>query len=93
VKWARGQSCYPFEPNACYGPPKVNVAVGVPEIPDFLLVVAARDAEHLQILRQLGLKSAICVPIKARGRTLGTSLCFRRVVVFFTQTDLALAKI
>jgi len=43
-----------------------------PEIPDFLLVVVAHDAEHLQLLRQVRLKVTICVPIKARGRTLGT---------------------
>jgi len=50
------------------------------------------DAEHLQILRQLGLKSAICVPIKARGGRLAHHFRFRRVGSSFTQTDLALAE-
>jgi len=58
------------DPNAHYGPPKVvrsGQSEFYPEIPDFLLVVAAHDAEHLQLLRQVRLKSAICVPIKARA--------------------------
>jgi PAS domain S-box-containing protein len=98
VKWAqKWQSCYPFdEPNACYGPPKVlrsGQSEFYPEIPDFLLVAAARDAEHLQILRQLGLKSALCVPIKARGRTLGTiTFVSAESGRLFTQADLALAE-
>jgi PAS domain S-box-containing protein len=42
-----------------------------PEITDELLTLGARDAEHLEILRSLGLKSAIIVPLTARGRTFG----------------------
>lgn len=36
-----------------------------------LLEASARDAEHLAILQQLGLRSALVVPMIARGRTLG----------------------
>ncbi len=36
-----------------------------------MLVHAARDAEHLRILRELGLKSYMIVPMIASGRTLG----------------------
>ena len=39
-----------------------------PEIPDELLVEAARDEEHLRLMRELGLVSAMVVPLKARGR-------------------------
>jgi len=42
-----------------------------PEIPDALLRRAARDAEMLAALREVGLTSAMIVPIRARGRTLG----------------------
>ncbi len=42
-----------------------------PEIPDELLVEGARDEEHLRAMRELGLSSAIIVPLTARGRTLG----------------------
>jgi len=43
----------------------------VPEIPESLLEEAARDAGHHEILRGLGLKSYMIVPLVARGRTLG----------------------
>jgi PAS domain S-box-containing protein len=41
------------------------------EIPDALLVQGAVDAEHLRLLREVGLRSAVIVPLRARGRTLG----------------------
>lgn len=48
---------------------------GVPElyadVPEELLVSTAVSAEHLRLLRQVGLRSAVLVPMKARGRTLG----------------------
>jgi PAS domain S-box-containing protein len=43
----------------------------VSEIPDELLAETAEDPEHHEILRGLGLKSYIIVPLAARGRTLG----------------------
>ena len=42
-----------------------------PEIPEEALLGAARDAEHLSILRELQINSALIVPMIARGRTLG----------------------
>jgi signal transduction histidine kinase len=41
------------------------------EVPDEMLVAGARDAEHLEVLRELGISSAMMVPLGARGRTLG----------------------
>ncbi len=43
----------------------------LPEITDQLLAEVARDEEHLKLLRALGLKSTLCVPLIARERTLG----------------------
>jgi PAS domain S-box-containing protein len=43
----------------------------IPEITDSLLAEVSRDERHLELLRNLGLKSALCVPLIARGRTLG----------------------
>ncbi|MEG4582941.1 ATP-binding protein, partial [Microcoleus sp. MON1_C5] len=43
----------------------------VPEIPDELLVHAARDSEHLEILRQVGFKSVMTVPLRTQARILG----------------------
>jgi PAS domain S-box-containing protein len=42
-----------------------------PEITDEMLVEGARDAEHLEILRAMGLESAVIVPLKVSGRTIG----------------------
>jgi PAS domain S-box-containing protein len=42
------------------------------EVPDELLVKIARDPDHLQELRALGLASYVIVPMSARGHTLGT---------------------
>ena len=41
------------------------------DIPDEALVRAAIDDQHLALLRSVGLRSAILVPLKARGRTFG----------------------
>jgi serine phosphatase RsbU (regulator of sigma subunit) len=54
------------------------LATGEPEliedVSDDALSGAARDPEHLEALRALGLSSTICVPLRARGRTLATLL-------------------
>ncbi len=42
------------------------------EPPDELFVKAARDAEHLRLLRELSIHAACIVPLRARGRALGT---------------------
>jgi signal transduction histidine kinase len=41
------------------------------EIPDEMLVAGTRDPEQLRLARELGLRSAMVVPLLARGRTLG----------------------
>src|SRR5260370_18468088 len=70
---------------------------GVPEfdadVPDALLVAAARDARHLEILRQLCFTSVILVPLRTRDRTLGVLMLIsaesgRR----YDAEDLALAE-
>ena len=42
-----------------------------PDIPDELLVHGAQDEQHLALLRQVGFRSVLVVPLRARGRTLG----------------------
>ncbi|MBD2040472.1 PAS domain S-box protein [Microcoleus sp. FACHB-672] len=68
------QQRYPIDAKAHWGMPNV-IRTGCSElyseIPDQLLVTSAHDAEHLRILRELGLCSAMVVPLIARGRTLG----------------------
>jgi PAS domain S-box-containing protein len=41
------------------------------EIPDELLVAAAVDEEHLRLLREVGMRSALVVPLTIRERTIG----------------------
>jgi PAS domain S-box-containing protein len=65
---------YPTDPDAETGVPQVlrtGVPELAPEIPPDLLEGTAQDEEHLRIIRELGLKSYIIVPLIARGRTLG----------------------
>ena len=65
---------YPSQPNPERGLHYV-IRTGqpdmMPDIPDSLLDAAARDAEHRELIRQLGLRSYIAVPLVARERTLG----------------------
>lgn len=42
-----------------------------PRVPDAILAARAGDAEHLEALRSFGVRSAMIVPLAARGRTLG----------------------
>jgi PAS domain S-box-containing protein len=65
---------FPGRPTGPHGPAHV-VRTGQPEllseIPDAVLVAAARDEEHLRALRGVGIRSSISVPLAARGRMLG----------------------
>ena len=48
-----------------------NEAELATETSDALLVAAAQDADHLAVLRELGPRASMIVPLHARGRTLG----------------------
>lgn len=66
---------YPPDPSATRGVSNV-IRTGRPElypqIPDELLLQSSEDPEHLKMLRGLGLRSAMVVPLIARDRVLGT---------------------
>jgi PAS domain S-box-containing protein len=68
------QHRYPLDPNEERGVTKA-VRTGRSElfsdITDELLVEAARDPEQLHVLRELGMKSAMAVPMVVQGRALG----------------------
>ncbi|HEY2272095.1 MAG TPA: SpoIIE family protein phosphatase [Jatrophihabitantaceae bacterium] len=81
VQWAwELQDRYPTDPDAPAGAPHV-IRTGVselyPEISDDMLAAGARDEEHLRIARELDLRSALVVPLAARGRTLGSITMIR----------------
>ncbi|MEH1975667.1 MAG: AAA family ATPase [Nostoc sp.] len=87
---------YPRKLDEPQGVPKVlrtGIAEMVTEIPDAALVEGIPDAEHLRIIRELGLKSCVILPLMARERIFGA-------ISFFTAeserrygtADLSLAE-
>ena len=83
IEWANElQKRYPVDLDAPQGVPNV-LRTGVPElyadIADEMLVAAARDEEHLRIMRELSFTSAMIVPLSVHGRTLGA--------ITFVSTD------
>ncbi len=75
VRWARElYERYPTDVDPGRGIGKV-LATGqaevVNDVTDDLLVASAKDAEHLRILRELGLTAGVTAPLTARGRILG----------------------
>ena len=97
VQWARELNRrYPPDPNAATGVPNV-LRTGQPElyreITDEMLVAGAVDAEHLRLTRELGLRSAIVVPLSVAGRTLGAlTLVSAESRRRYTNDDLSLAS-
>ncbi len=85
-----------LDPQAATGPPYV-MRTGrselITEVSDDLLSAIARDAESLKTLREIGIHSLMCVPLRIRGEVCGI-LTFlsaesgRR----YTPEDLALAE-
>src|SRR5207249_2296070 len=71
---ARALATCPPDPRGTHPRTKV-VQTGrselLPEVTDEALVAAAADSEQLAVLRQLGYRSTMIVPLVARGQTLG----------------------
>ncbi|MFN2242374.1 MAG: PAS domain S-box protein, partial [Anaerolineae bacterium] len=65
-----------------------------PEASDELLAAIARDAEQIELVRSLGVKSAMIVPLVTRGHTLGTITLVVSAESgrHYTEADLALAE-
>jgi PAS domain S-box-containing protein len=65
---------YPDRPDADTGVRRV-LRTGMPEliaeVTDEMITQTARDEVHLRIIRELGLRSAMLVPLKVGGRTFG----------------------
>ncbi len=65
---------YPVAPSAPYGVMNVfrtGIAELYEHVTDDRLAKNARDPAHLELLRQLGIRSVLLVPLNARGSTLG----------------------
>jgi PAS domain S-box-containing protein len=64
-----------------------------PEVTDEMLRESAVDDEHLELLRALGFRSALVVPLRARGRTLGVmTLVTAESLRRFDQGDVDFAE-
>ncbi|HEY9604808.1 MAG TPA: PAS domain S-box protein [Allocoleopsis sp.] len=97
VAWANQiNQKYPYDPDAVRGTPQVlrtGQSEFYPDIPDHLLVEVARDAEHLEILREVGFKSVMIVPLLVGGRALGTiAFVAAQSGRRYDRDDLALAE-
>lgn len=96
IRWAKElNKRYPPDYDGSTGVGKV-IRTGQPEIyaeiSEQMLVAAARDAEHLAIMRELQIRSALVVPMIARGRTLGAlTLVSTDKGRHYGEVDLALA--
>jgi PAS domain S-box-containing protein len=87
---------YPPDPNALTGAPQV-IRTGkselYAEIPAALLEAAARDGEHLRIIRELQLESGMVVALRGRARVLGAmSFVYANSGRRYTEADLAFAE-
>jgi PAS domain S-box-containing protein len=90
------QRRYPPDPRAQTGVPAVlrsGRSELYAEIPDELLRSAARDEEQYRLVKEVGMRSAMIVPMVARGRSVGaltfvSGLSGRR----FDEQDLGLAE-
>jgi PAS domain S-box-containing protein len=87
---------YPPDLNGSHPAMKVirtGLAELIPEIADEDLVSATHNAEHLEIVRQMGFKSYIVVPLLVRGRSLGAiSLVSSQEGRRYGAADVALAE-
>jgi serine phosphatase RsbU (regulator of sigma subunit)/PAS domain-containing protein len=87
---------YPLDPDAPWGSPQV-IRSGepdlTPEIPDEVLVSVAQDETHLEVLRSLGFRSSMIVPLRAGGRVIGDiALVSSESARRFGEDDLAAAQ-
>ncbi|MHB8648477.1 MAG: PAS domain S-box protein, partial [Thermomicrobiales bacterium] len=97
VAMARGvRERYPPDPAEPGGIPEVarsRQAVLVPEITDAMLIAGARDEDHLRVLRALGMRSVMIVPLVARDAVVGTlSFVAAESGRQYDDADLALAQ-
>ncbi|WP_214369344.1 SpoIIE family protein phosphatase [Pseudonocardia sp. H11422] len=89
------QNRYPPDPDAAggsIGVARTGVPSFVPHISDDLLVQVARDDTHLELIRTIGMRSAMVVPLLVRDRSLGSlTLVNAESGRVFDETDLVFA--
>jgi PAS domain S-box-containing protein len=87
---------YPPDPDAPTGVPALlrgGPAELYSDIPDELILAAARDEEHLRMIRELGMRSGMTVPMRIAGETMGViTLVSAESGRRFAAGDLAFAE-
>jgi PAS domain S-box-containing protein len=87
---------YPPEAGRSVGVPEVlrtGEPVAVPEVTDEVLASMTRDEGHAALLRELGLKSFVTVPLVARERTIGAlTFASTRARRAYTDEDVSFAQ-
>jgi PAS domain S-box-containing protein len=96
VRWAQELAKkYPPDPDAATGVPSVlrtGQPVLAPDISDEMLAASAVDDEYLRLIREVGIRSAILVPLIAHDRRLGVlTLIAAESGRHYDEADLALA--
>ncbi len=97
IAWAHElQQRYPADPESAAGLHEVirsGRSAFFPEISEAMLQAAARDPEHLALMRRIGFTSAIIVPLALRDRVLGAiTLVYAESARHYDRMDLALAE-
>lgn len=83
----------PDAPNGAWNVMRTGQSELIPEITDEVLVASAVDEEQLQLARDLHLRSALTVPLIARGRVLGViSWVSAESERIYTAEDVSLAE-
>jgi PAS domain S-box-containing protein len=96
VEWAREfRRAFPIDMTAPTGLPRV-IRTGKSELYpsiDSALLEGSLDEEQLEVIRELQLSSVMLLPLRARGRTLGTiSFVFAESRRSYGEADLVLAE-
>jgi serine phosphatase RsbU (regulator of sigma subunit) len=72
---------------------RTGVASFVPKVSDELLLAAATDDTHLELIRRIGIRSIIIVPLRVRDRSLGSlTLVNAESEHLFDDVDLTFAE-
>jgi two-component sensor histidine kinase len=92
---ARLQCRYPFDSTGMH-PVRKALATGKSDayldISEDALVSAARDKDHLELMRMLQIRSYLCVPLRGRQGVIGTILFVHSARKRYTDADRALAE-
>ncbi len=86
---------YPLDPAAPHGSGRVvrtRQPELIPEISDSLLAATCRDAEHVRLMRAVGFRSMLCVPLLVGQRVLGAILFVGERAGRFGPDELRLAE-